>query len=277
MIHHDLNDPIFLKDLLDLYDASPEHIVVLKIVVDGKNYEYKTRKKYRSGPDEWCIEFLTDDQTRVFLSVVIKEDEETKLFATSDINLTTKNMTLIKLSGKQLTHLETTFYLQTYYCKMLKDDISYIQIIDEARGVCKEDDNRENDYHLILYRIFATDKTIEDISIYSKFYNYKRYPAFTEEDSKCLDKMRSLFPRLKFLKECKKLADILKRIEVGLFRKFGDILTKIAISNVKNEDSIYFPRNPSPSKPKRRLKSPRRQMKRKSPKKNKGSRRKDCK
>lgn len=40
---HDLNNPIFLKDFLNLYDESHEN-VTLKIVVDGVEYMYTTKK-----------------------------------------------------------------------------------------------------------------------------------------------------------------------------------------------------------------------------------------
>lgn len=104
---HDLNNPIFLKDFLNLYDESREN-VVLKIVVDGVEYTYTTKKR-----DLWNVEFLTDDQSHVFFSIMISQDQKEKLFASCSINLTKKGVKRIKLDGKELTHLETTFYLQT--------------------------------------------------------------------------------------------------------------------------------------------------------------------
>jgi hypothetical protein len=259
---HDLNNPIFLKDFLNLYDESHEN-VTLKIVVDGVEYMYTTKKI-----DLWNIEFLTDDQSHVFFSIMISQDQEEKLFATCSINLTKKGVKRIKLDGIELTHLETTFYLQTYYCRMFKDNISYIKIIDEARSVCDGDNERKNDYNLILYRILATKKPLEELSIYSRFYNH-RDPVFTQKDRQTLmDIRKTIKVLLDFSKDkdCINYAKFLNDNAFTIFKVYEDFFNKIMIYNVKNEDSIYFvPIASKPFKHKKRSKSPKKRSK--SPKK----------
>lgn len=146
---------------------------------------------------------------------------------------------------------------------MFKDNISYIKIIDEARSVCDGDNERKNDYNLILYRILATKKPLEELSIYSRFYR-NRNPVFTDQDRQTLENIRKTIGVKDT--DCTDYAIFLNKIEFAIFNLYKDFFNKIMIYNVKNEDSIYFvPIASTPFKPKKRLKSPKKCSK--SPKK----------
>ena len=88
-----------------------------------------------------------------------------------------KPLDMVCLPGRN--KLETIIHIRVYFCKMV--GIKEIAFTDIAYKQTKSDG-----YTLIFYRIFATDKDISDLSIYSKFF---RMPYILDSKLKhtCID------------------------------------------------------------------------------------------
>lgn len=160
---------------------------------------------------------------------------------------------LIKITGlkfktiKGLTALDTTFYLRTFFYRMVNIDTFIIS--DFATVSCRDKDNTE--YKALLYRLFATDTPLYDLSIY-----YKYFTKITLDNKKGLDlqklltKYRSVyaFPKdfmdFKDKPDCSEKAKLLNQLVRTLWSTDPDFNTfhKALLNfSVKTKDSIYYP------------------------------------
>jgi hypothetical protein len=248
--------------ITEIVEGNPKKVVFLKIKVNDTDYTYKTVQTIFSD-QTWSTSFLTN-KNETFFEIMIESEN----VASCDIKLKNKKTDIqcITLNGTLLSPLETTFYLRTYYCEMLK--VSFIHIKDVANSVCKGDKSYKTMYFLIPYRIFArNDLKLQDISIYSKFYNYKRDPAFTNDDEEILTKYRNMKIELiesmsdikfdvkdktqtlsiffsNFLENenCGKFATLLNKVNLLLLKMtdYSNLYDKISDYIVKNKYSIYY-------------------------------------
>lgn len=182
MIRHNLKTPIDIEAFNALYDKSPNSIVILYIIVYGKKYKYKTRR-IREEDDGTITDFywfLDQKGAQVFFINIDKG------IVNSDINLIGKDLLCIAT----MTPLETFYYIRTWFCYML--GVTHIEILDVAKNSCKDDMIRKYVYNLIAYRIFATQLSLDSISIYSYFYNNKRVPLFEQSDIDLLNYFRNM-------------------------------------------------------------------------------------
>jgi hypothetical protein len=251
------------SDDSEMIEETSKKVVYLQIKVNDTVYTYKTVQNLFED-QTWYVWFLTSKNERFFEIMI--EDTDT---ASCDIFLKNKKTDIqcITLNGILLTPLETTFYLRTFYCEML--GVTYVKIQDVANSVCKGDFGYQTMYFLIPYRIFAkNDLKLKDISIYSKFYKYKRNPIFTNDDETVLEKYRnmkipeSIVQLIKFYKlhldldtnlsiffknflddiNCGKYATLLNSVNLLLLQNqdYQDLYNKIKDYTVKNRDSIYY-------------------------------------
>ena len=167
MVEHDLKIPITMDDLNELYEQTPE--LTLFITVQGKKYEYTTKLK-RHSFGKMDYQFFDTNKDK-FFSIYVKNG-----ITEVDIDLVHKSVLRIG----SLTPLETVFYLSTWFCTMV--DITDIKLIDAAHSVCKDDEEHKNEYPLKIYRLLATDLPAPAISIYSKFFQYRKVPILDETD-----------------------------------------------------------------------------------------------
>ena len=147
-----------------------------------------------------------------------------------------------------LTPLDTTFYLRTFFYRMIQIDT--FKISDDATVSCRNKD--EIEYKALLYRLFATDTPLYDLSIY-----YKYFTKITLYNKKGLDlqklvtKYRSVyasFPKDFMDKpDCPEKAELLKDLYHALLgvkefnNEFRDFYNALSSFSVKTKDSIYYP------------------------------------
>jgi hypothetical protein len=126
-----------------------------------ENYIYVTSYLYTNMSNNFFLEMKLSDPTEGILR--------------TESNGIPLDMVCLPSRNK----LETIIHLQVYFCKMV--GIKNIKFTDVALKVKKEES-----YKLLSYRIFATDKDISDLSIYSKFF---RMPYILDSKLKhtCID------------------------------------------------------------------------------------------
>ena len=130
--------------------------------------------------DEDCVIFV---KSYLYSYSMLKKD----FFLETSVSDPTSGEIKTELNGKPLdivclpgrNKLETIIHIRVYFCKMV--GIKKIAFTDIAYKQTKSDR-----YTLISYRIFATDKDISDLSIYSKFF---RMPYILDSKLKhtCID------------------------------------------------------------------------------------------
>ena len=124
--------------------------------------------------------------------------------------------------------------------------IDTFKISDDATVSCRNKD--EIEYKALLYRLFATDTPLYDLSIY-----YKYFTKITLYNKKGLDlqklvtKYRSVyasFPKDFMDKpDCPKTARLLNNLFDALMgvKKFENFYEALTLFSVKTKDSIYYP------------------------------------
>ena len=144
-----------------------------------------------------------------------------------------------------LTPLDTTFYLRTFFYRMIQIDT--INITDVATVSCGDKDKIE--YYALAYRLFATDTPLYDLSIYSKYFT----KITLDDNEKGLDLQKLLteyravyssFPKDFMDKsDCPEKASLLNDLFDALMRveKFENFYNALQFFYVKIKDSIYYP------------------------------------
>lgn len=219
----DMNSVTTLEDFKRLVDKN--FYFIMFIIVNKYKYEYKC--KYRLE----TVFFLSENSTP-FLSLCFDGDG------------------LIQITGlkfktiESLTPLDTTFYLRTFFYRMIQ--IETFKIFDNAIVTCKNKDKTE--YRALLYRLFATNKPLYELSIYYKYFTkitfYLNVDRLDLED--LLVKYRSVYKIPKdFMdkpdcsekaKQLNELFDTLRTKQE--FKTFYEILSHFS---VETKDSIYYP------------------------------------
>jgi hypothetical protein len=169
-IEIDMNSVTTLEDFKRLVDKN--FYFIMFIIVNKYKYEYKC--KYRLE----TVFFLSENSTP-FLSLCFDGD------------------VLIQITGlkfktiESLTPLDTTFYLLTFFYRMIQ--IETFDIFDNAIVTCKNKDKEDKEdkdktkYRALLYRLFATNKPLYELSIY-----YKYFTKITLDNKKGLDLQKLL-------------------------------------------------------------------------------------
>jgi hypothetical protein len=225
----DMNSVTTLEDFKRLVDKN--FYFIMFIIVNEYKYEYKCK-------------YDKDDEGVHFLS----ENEEPFL------SLDFKGLVCIQITGlrfKTIEHLRplgTTFYLQTFFYRMVKIEKFYIT--DHANVTCKNKDKDKTEYRALLYRLFATNKPLYELSIYYKYFTkitfYLNVDRLDLED--LLVKYRLLnhaIPKdFMDTQDCsekaKRLNELFKtwRRTKPEFQTFYNILSYFS---VETKDSIYYP------------------------------------
>ena len=226
LLEIDMNIISTLSDFKSLVEKEEEKKkFVMFITVNSTKYEYECRYNFNT------VFFLSENR-KPFLSLCFDGDG------------------LIQITGlkfktiETLTPLDTTFYLRTFFYRMIQIDT--FNITDVAIVSCGDKDKIE--YKALLYRLFATDTPLYDLSIYSKYFT-----KITLDNKKGLDlqklltKYRSVyasFPKDFMDKpDCPEKAKLLNYLFYSLMgvKEFNDFYNALKLFSVKTKDSIYYP------------------------------------
>jgi len=231
-IEIDMNSVTTLKVFKRLVEKETQNFVMF-ITVNSTKYEYEC--KYRLE----TVYFLSKNSTP-FLSLCFDGDG------------------LIQITGlkfktiESLTPLDTTFYLRTFFYRMVQ--IETFNIFDNAIVTCKnkdkedKEDKDKTEYRALLYRLFATNKPLYELSIYYKYFTkitfYLNVDRLDLED--LLLKYRSdhdFHKNFMDKPDCSEKAKLLNELFDTLrttpeFQTFYNILSHFS---VETKDSIYYP------------------------------------
>lgn len=230
-IEIDMNSVTTLEDFKRLVDKN--FYFIMFITVNTYKYEYKCKYEY--------------DEALHFLS----EDEEPFLSLGFD------GFGCIRITGlrfKTIEHLrplDTTFYLRTFFYRMVKIEKFYIT--DHANVMCKNKDKEDKDkteYRALLYRLFATIKPLNELSIYYKYFTkitfYLNVDTLDLED--LLVKYRLLDHAIPtdFMdtQDCSENAKLLNELFKTWRRtkpEFQTFYNILSYFSVETKDSIYYP------------------------------------
>jgi len=138
----------------------------------------KEMEKLTSG--EYITEFddsFDENNYKNSISGFIASNSFIQLFFTSSDTITTKfDFNLIDEENTKLgtiMKLLDIFYMYFCYDKIKLYDVANFQCPGLITDDIKYDNGIKYEYNAVIYRIFATDKSIDDISIYHKYgYNY---------------------------------------------------------------------------------------------------------
>ena len=220
----DMNIISSLSDFKSL--AEKEKKFIMFITVNSTKYEYECR--YNS-------------ETVFFLSENMKPFLTLSFEGNGNIQITGLKFKTIET----LTPLDTTFYLRTFFYRMIQIDT--INITDVATVSCGDKDKIE--YYALAYRLFATDTPLYDLSIYSKYFT----KITLDDNEKGLDLQKLLteyravyssFPKDFMDKsDCPEKASLLNDLFDALMRveKFENFYNALQFFYVKIKDSIYYP------------------------------------
>ena len=161
-------------------------------------------------------------------------------------SLKTRNIDFIiidKFKDSRTKKLDTIFYLQTIFYRMI--DLELIKIKDVATFLCKDG---KTEYSALLYRIFATNKPLNELSIYYKYFKKFNRSVTDEKLSELLDEYRCMkykdtivseyFKDFKDSEDCKE-----KALELQLFlqdKKINDFCNFLGEFSANTTDSIYW-------------------------------------
>jgi len=192
---------------------------------------------------------------------MLLDSDGTGELKTRDIDFET-----IKINGKE-NKLDTIFYLRTFFYRML--GVETIHISDEAMFLCKD---KPQEYTALMYRIFATDKSLNELCIYQRYFKTIKRELNDSKLNELLIKFRQSqcpFDHSKtirdyfreFDKNCPTMAiklnelhDILNKDNKDILNKdFKDFYSSLSIFSAKTIDSIYWPTEPA-FKHKRKIK-----------------------
>lgn len=225
----DMNSVTTLEDFKRLVDKN--FYFIMFIIVNKYKYEYKC--KY--DKDDEGVHFLSENEDP-FLSLDFKDH------------------VCIQITGlrfKTIEHLRplgTTFYLQTFFYRMVKIEKFYIR--DHANVTCKNKDKDKTEYKALLYRLFATNKPLYELSIYYKYFtkitNHLNVDRLDLEDLLLKYRLLNHVIPKDFMNEpdCSEKAKRLNELFDTLrtkpeFQTFYNILSHFS---VETKDSIYYPR-----------------------------------
>jgi hypothetical protein len=224
----DMNSVTTLKDFKRLVEKEETQNFVMFITVNYTKYEYKC--KYRLE----TVFFLSENSTP-FLSLCFDGDVLIQI-----TGLTFKTI-------ESLTPLDTTFYLLTFFYRMIQ--IETFDIFDNAIVTCKNKDKEDKDktkYRALLYRLFATNKPLDELSIYYKYFTEIRLDMNHLKFKKLLKEYRSVYKIPEDFMDkpdCSEKAKLLNELFDTLrttpeFQTFYEILSHFS---VETKDSIYYP------------------------------------
>ena len=149
------------------------YLLTLKI---GSIFYHCLYKHYEHGdPFIFVTSYLYSDMSKNDFFLITSVSDATYGEIKTELNGIPLDMVCLPGRNK----LETIIHIRVYFCKMV--GIKKIRFTDIAEKQTKSDG-----YTLISYRIFATDKDISDLSIYSKFF---RMPYILDSKLKhtCID------------------------------------------------------------------------------------------
>ena len=148
----------------------------------------------------------------------------------------------IELNGKK-NKLDTIFYLRTFFYRML--NVKTICISDEAMFLCKDAPSKE--YNALMYRIFATDKPLNDVCIYQRyFYRITREGDLSESAlEKMLKNYRTRYSKkfTDFDANCAIRADELDLLYTETDEEFEKLYDSLSSFSALTKDSIYWPKD----------------------------------
>jgi hypothetical protein len=226
LLEIDMNIISTLRDFKSLVEKEKkeEKNFMMFITVNSTKYKYECKYDFET------VFFLSENR-KPFLSLCFDGDG------------------LIQITGlkfktiETLSPLDTTFYLRTFFYRMIK--INTFKITDLAIVSCGDKDKIE--YKALLYRLFATDTPLYDLSIYSKYFT-----KITLDNKKGLDlqklvtKYRTVYAIPKDFMDkpdCSEKARLLNDQFNTLrdVREFNDFYYALLYFSVKTKDSIYYP------------------------------------
>ena len=223
----------------------------IKLTIDDVTYKCSVQKSYY-GNDIQCS-FYCDNDHNFFMKLTTD--------GTGSVNTL---CVFTELEGakkgvepKKNYKLETIFYIRTFFYRML--GIEKIKITDAASGRC---DNGIK-YSLLNYRIFATDKPLNELSIYTKFYKKKFTYIHDHFNKDILNKMLDKYREKSTVKafertspvcetEKNKISAIIEKLDQEEFDNFTE---QVGEYIVENADSTYFEKVDSNFKSKSKSKS----------------------
>ena len=148
LLEIDMNIISTLSDFKSLVEKEEEKKkFVMFITVNSTKYEYECRYNFNTV-------FFLSENMKPFLTLSFEGN--------GNIQITGLKFKTIET----LTPLDTTFYLRTFFYRMIQIDT--FNITDVAIVSCGDKDKIE--YKALLYRLFATDTPLYDLSIYSKYF-----------------------------------------------------------------------------------------------------------
>lgn len=242
----DVSKPITL-------DMSPK-----KAPIGIKKYIKLVKKSLQSSPYYYKI-YLQINTKRFLCEVLVTEEECVTYFLGSgnnvfmtlrpngkgDIKTRGIDFETIEINGKK-NKLDTIFYLRTFFYRMLR--VKKIYISDVAHFLCKDAPSKE--YNALMYRIFATDKPLNDVCIYQRyFYRITRKGSLSEAAlEKILKNYRTKYStKFKdFDANCETRADELDLLYIetlSKYEEFEKLYDSLSSFSALTKDSIYWPKD----------------------------------
>jgi hypothetical protein len=261
-----------------------EDISSIKMEALGKKIEELDKKRGELETKKLKIKEKEKDE-KARIAEMRKTAIRNRNIRNIEAEIETFNNELKDIKDGKKNRLDTIFYLQTFFYKMIGIDTIYMS--DKATFSCQDGEK----YNSLLYRIFATVKPLHELCIYQKYFKHvtrdetknteEKYREVLEKyreqeyqpiGSKKSIKIYDYFKDFKDTKECKTKALELKELGktmMGL-RPFLNLYNYLSNFSAQTTDSIYWPEAASVFKPKRRSA---RTLKKKSKSRNKRSRR----
>lgn len=221
------------------------------------------KKSLQSSPYYYKI-YLQINTKRFLCEVLLTEEECVTYFLGSgnnvfmtlhpngkgDIKTRGIDFETIEINGKK-NKLDTIFYLQTFFYRMLR--VKKIYISDVAHFLCKDAPPKE--YNALMYRIFATDKPLNELCIYQKY--FKTITRKGDLSEATLEKMLKNY-RTRYSKKftdfdtnCAMRADELDFLYIETLSKddeFEKFYDSLSILSALTKDSIYWPKDSAKSR-----------------------------
>ena len=244
-----VTNPIVTNPIVTI-DMSPK-----KAPIGIKKYIKLVKKSLQSSPYYYKI-YLTLNTTRFLCEVLLTEEECVTYFLGSgnnvfmtlhpngkgDIKTRGIDFETIELYGKK-NKLDTIFYLRTFFYRMLR--VKKIYIGDVAHFLCKDAPSKE--YNALMYRIFATDKPLNDVCIYQRyFYRITREGDLSESAlEKMLKNYRTRYSTkfTDFDANCATRADELDLLYTETDEEFEKFYDSLSTFSALTKDSIYWPKD----------------------------------
>jgi hypothetical protein len=238
-------------------DMSPK-----KAPIGIKKYIKLVKKSLQSSPYYHQI-YLQINTKRFLCEVLVTEEECVTYFLGSgnnvfmtlrpngkgDIKTRGIDFETIEINGKK-NKLDTIFYLRTFFYRMLR--VKKIYISDVAHFLCKDTPPKE--YNALMYRIFATDKPLNDVCIYQRyFYRITRKGDLSDASlEKMLKNYRTRYSKkfTDFDANCAIRADELDLLyteTLSKYEEFEKLYDSLSSFSALTKDSIYWPKDSAKS------------------------------